>query len=304
MFGFTRSLFSIFTLAVLAAISLLSFGCAETDEQLGQVDDSWDSCGKCDDATLEPIAQTEWLRCFVEVGEGDTDMFVCSMPLMPLGVGHPMAPEKIFHYLDRAFSDDAADSSGWIHAGDSDLIMAEYPRDSYPLELTLDVTLDDSGQLVGFNEDSLRAQFVIMSADHYTEATPLVLEQPFEIWPVSVLVPSSGWYGYRGGQLIDISPYKVLDHAPIGVTNWTRSWTSELLNDVSFEPDPSGVRELYFVAPQDGVIDGDSYSSREGFVTEAPIDGPGHYIAAIESFAPVDAAEFERLAAELASAEP
>lgn len=175
-------------LLVAPLTSLLFAGCApQLEGNPGGFD-----CESCDEgAPLEviPGAQSEWYRCWVDEDTEATDDFFredyvfCEMT--------PQARALDIQYVSiQLFTAEDGLGEVLIQADEPTVLVKKVNGPAYPLRLRSSVHLtnfDSTFSYEGINADYGMEHTIERSALP-TKDAPLVVHQPFDLWPVEILV--------------------------------------------------------------------------------------------------------------------
>lgn len=260
-------------ICLLFVLALTTFSCAEDAEVIDAVTDTEGCAGqKCDGGRAEPVTAPEWARCWIVADQTTTDPFyildelLCrANPLDTLPTTPALLGLKVF---DRDGTPIAG--TNLEPTSSEAVVVAKIQRSQYPLRVMVDSTLSPSALdgIEGF--EMWRMEGTVEHELSTPGAAPLVFMQPFDLWPVTLLVTP-------GAFAVDLDSYE----ASLG--DWVHYYNAEHVESFTMTRSvvvtEEGVIDLMLPAPADGAgIGGTLYTQEMSGGRKILIDSPGTWI--------------------------
>lgn len=245
--------------------------------------------GSCDEGGGEPApggaatvirgADVEWLRCWVIPGPGPVDDFN-RYDTFSCQLAASTTPLRLLNVAVRTLAADGSlNESVLTEPGRAHTIGGLHGPD-YPVEVKVIAQLSDINAAI--KQSGLRgafeAKFTIAGRGALpTEATPAILRQPFDLWPVTISVQTSLFNATTAASTIDLGP---TGYTSAGST--TLSGVSTRIESVQQGGTASLV--LPVTSGATGAISGQGLFHRSTIAFSIP--GPGAYVATDSGLSP------------------
>jgi hypothetical protein len=222
----------------------------------------------------------EWAQCWVEPDTSTTDptfqrpTVKCTEPVLD-----PSYPLPLQAVIAQVLDAKNVSSSQALTPGSS-VVVATTSSDGFPLTVTLQVVLKDTPLL-----DSLRflpeilvldANLSIASVTAASVTSPIIVKQPFDLWPIAVVDQTRGFIAQSSPESLSLAP--LVMGSNVGASSAT---TTQVILDSQATP----TFATYIVAPPSGSVFV-QYSTGTAPATQATISGPGSYTAEASGFHP------------------
>jgi hypothetical protein len=229
-------------------------------------------------AARQPLLAPTWTKCWIEKDTSTND---------PARQQHAVtcrydAPDDKQPVKPQGFIVDVHFAAGSNHIEDlaqrsgQDVVVQKVTGEQFPIDINVVVygpTFND----VGLSENWFELKTKVENPDAHTSERPLVVKQPFDLWPVVVIPKAFIAYAQLDSHTFSVAPLTAGQEG----TSTQATARGKILARAA-EPQAS---LTYFVAPKEGELKG-SYKTSSGVgnaMTEiaggARIPGPGVYVA-------------------------
>ncbi len=200
------------------------------------------ACGGPEDASSSEaavgtaIAGQEWIRCAFGPSAPDPQVLSCTSTGRERNAPSVNLKVTVANLLTGYAATEGLDGE----SGETKDV-ASFPRSTFPVQVLINVELTaESAKEFGFTHGDIQLVTTANSASAATAAKPLVVRQPFALWPIRILNTGTRALAYSAKYTTSLSPY----------TDFLNKTEAEISRQV--DTTPGNVLTVVVAAPKEG----------------------------------------------------